>query len=164
MHWPSLIVVLTALCSRVSGHGLIIDIQGANGVYMPGLTGTFIQYFYYQRIMGTILLSYNTPELQYKRILTDRQIVVDGAPRDCSSSSCGSQDDTAIIRDDEFGTDEASALGRSDAEGPVDPARNIAMFLGGGGGGDDASNDTVKRGFLDNILGGGRFFFACYTI
>ena len=80
--------------------------------------------------------------------------MADGTPRDCSSSSCGSQDDTAIIRDDELGTDEASALGRTETDGPVDPAKNIAAFMGDSG---SATNGSAKRGFLDGLLGGGRF-------
>ncbi|KAK2764384.1 hypothetical protein FQN54_009078 [Arachnomyces sp. PD_36] len=115
MHSPISILVFAALCSRVSAHGLITEIQGANGVNMPGLT------------------------------------VVDGTPRDCSSSSCGSQDDTAIIRDDELGSSDASALGRTDASGPVDAATNIAAFMDDGG---SSGNASTKRGFLDSILGG----------
>jgi hypothetical protein len=33
---------LVALAVSVSAHGLITSIQGANGVTMPGLSGTFI--------------------------------------------------------------------------------------------------------------------------
>ncbi|KAJ5201919.1 uncharacterized protein N7498_006582 [Penicillium cinerascens] len=55
--------------------------------------------------------------------------VVDGTPRDCPSGACGGQKDTAIIRDPEMGTSEASALGRT-MSGPVDPKRVIVQFMG----------------------------------
>ncbi|KAI1344220.1 hypothetical protein F5Y15DRAFT_424448 [Xylariaceae sp. FL0016] len=57
--------------------------------------------------------------------------VADGTPRDCSSNRCGSQADTAIIRDDELGTSKASALGRTEGNGPVDAETMIANFMGG---------------------------------
>jgi hypothetical protein len=67
-------------------------------------------------------------------------LVVDGTPRDCAQASCGSQDDTAVIRTRELGTAKASALGRTKAGGPVDPAINIAAFMGG-----DANATDVKQ-------------------
>jgi len=56
--------------------------------------------------------------------------VEDGTPRDCASPGCGSEQDTAIIRAREMGTDRASALGRTKS-GPVDAGAAIAMFMGG---------------------------------
>jgi len=66
--------------------------------------------------------------------------VVDGTPRDCARASCGSQDDTAIIRENELGTARASALGRTRANGPVDPTRIMAIFMDG-----EAGNTTAVR-------------------
>jgi len=76
--------------------------------------------------------------------------VVDGVPRDCASPFCGSEEDTSIIRDDELGTDEASALGRN-SNGPIDPNDNVSQFMG------SSANKTkvkTKRGFLDGLFGG----------
>ncbi|CAJ2505887.1 Uu.00g000170.m01.CDS01 [Anthostomella pinea] len=58
--------------------------------------------------------------------------VADGTPRDCSSNGCGSQADTAIIRDSELGSDKASALGRTQGNGPIDAATMISSFMGNG--------------------------------
>ncbi|KAI1426974.1 cell surface protein [Xylaria sp. FL1777] len=59
--------------------------------------------------------------------------VADGTPRDCSSNGCGSQADTSIIRDKELGTSKASALGRTQGNGPVDPTVMIANFMNASG-------------------------------
>ncbi|KAI1127788.1 cell surface protein [Nemania abortiva] len=59
--------------------------------------------------------------------------VADGTPRDCSSNGCGSQADTSIIRNRELGTDKASALGRTEGNGPVDAAVMISNFMDGSG-------------------------------
>lgn len=56
--------------------------------------------------------------------------VADGTPRDCSSNGCGSQADTAIIRDREISSGKASALGRTQGNGPVDAATMIQNFMG----------------------------------
>ncbi|KAI1175960.1 cell surface protein [Nemania sp. FL0916] len=55
--------------------------------------------------------------------------VADGTPRDCSSNGCGSQADTSIIRDRELGTSKASALGRTEGNGPVDASVMISNFM-----------------------------------
>ncbi|XXG96856.1 hypothetical protein Hte_003147 [Hypoxylon texense] len=57
--------------------------------------------------------------------------VADGTPRDCSSNGCGSQADTAIIRDREISSGKASALGRTQGNGPIDAATMIQNFMGG---------------------------------
>ncbi|TGJ87699.1 hypothetical protein E0Z10_g1077 [Xylaria hypoxylon] len=59
--------------------------------------------------------------------------VADGTPRDCSSNGCGSQADTSIIRNREIGTSKASALGRTQGNGPVDASVMIANFMDGAG-------------------------------
>ncbi|KAI9158229.1 hypothetical protein HJFPF1_06220 [Paramyrothecium foliicola] len=109
--------------------------------------------------------------------------IADGTPRDCSSNGCGSQADTAIIRDREMGGPEASALGRTQGNGPIDAAAMIANFMGTGGANavptnngsassvgqeDDLSglqelrnqrNEQRKRqigGLLGGLMGGGR--------
>ncbi|KAI0882053.1 uncharacterized protein GGS22DRAFT_54010 [Annulohypoxylon maeteangense] len=57
--------------------------------------------------------------------------VADGTPRDCSSNACGSQADTAIIRDREITSGKASPLGRTQGNGPIDAATMIQSFMGG---------------------------------
>lgn len=58
--------------------------------------------------------------------------VQDGTPRDCSSNGCGSQADSAIIRDREIESGEATPLGRTQGNGPVDASVMIANFMGNG--------------------------------
>ncbi|KAI1360529.1 cell surface protein [Xylaria arbuscula] len=97
--------------------------------------------------------------------------VADGTPRDCSSNGCGSQADTSIIRNRELGTEKASALGRTEGNGPVDASVMIANFMDASGAPtnkgaasssgveDDLSglkgaNKDAKRGVLGDLLGG----------
>ncbi|KAM5347941.1 hypothetical protein ACJ41O_007765 [Fusarium nematophilum] len=107
MHY---LAVSAALITAVSAHGVVLSVQGANGVTMPGLS------------------------------------VADGTPRDCSSNRCGSQADTSIIRDREIQSGEASPLGRTQGNGPVDPAVMISNFLGTGGGNAAPTNDGANAG------------------
>ncbi|KAM0351729.1 hypothetical protein ACHAPU_002241 [Fusarium lateritium] len=95
MHY---IVILPAIFTLASAHGVVLSVEGANGVSMPGLS------------------------------------IADGTPRDCSSNGCGSQADTSIIRDREIRSGEASALGRTQGNGPVDASVMISNFLGAGNG------------------------------
>ncbi|ORY59522.1 Gas2, regulated by Bmp1 MAP kinase cascade [Pseudomassariella vexata] len=60
--------------------------------------------------------------------------VADGTPRDCASPRCGSEADTSIIRQNEIGTNRASALGRTQGDGPVDAAKMMAVFMDAQGG------------------------------
>ncbi|KAI9710669.1 MAG: hypothetical protein M1820_002502 [Bogoriella megaspora] len=78
--------------------------------------------------------------------------VIDGTPRDCATPACGSEADTSIIRDNELGTSKASALGRTKGGGAVDPAKNVAAFMGTAA---PPTAATQKRGLLDSLLGGG---------
>ncbi|KAK1570267.1 cell surface protein [Colletotrichum navitas] len=57
--------------------------------------------------------------------------IADGTPRDCSSNGCGSQADTAIIRDSEIASGKASPLGRTQGNGKVDASVMINNFMGG---------------------------------
>ncbi|KAH6895698.1 hypothetical protein B0T10DRAFT_224058 [Thelonectria olida] len=66
--------------------------------------------------------------------------IADGTPRDCSSNRCGSQADTSIIRDREIASGEVGPLGRTEGNGPVDPAVLISSFMGGN------SNVPVNNG------------------
>ncbi|KKY20823.1 putative mas3 protein [Phaeomoniella chlamydospora] len=111
----SVAIAIASLLAQASAHGVVTQIQGANGVNMPGLS------------------------------------VQDGTPRDCASPSCGSEADTSIIRDNELGTDEASALGRTKGGGPVDAAAAISNFMGGSS---TNTSTTKKRGLLGDLLGG----------
>lgn len=56
--------------------------------------------------------------------------VADGTPRDCSSNGCGSQADTAIIRDREVNSGAVGPLGKTQGNGPVDAAMMIGVFMG----------------------------------
>lgn len=104
--------------------------------------------------------------------------VADGTPRDCSSNGCGSQADTAIIRDREVSSGAVGPLGKTQGNGPVDPAMMIKVFMGdmdasmaptngansGVGQEDDLSNAPAAakgnkqnkvRQLLAGLLGGG---------
>lgn len=59
--------------------------------------------------------------------------IADGTPRDCSSNRCGSQADTAIIRDREIQSGQCGPLGRTQGNGAVDPSVMIANFMSGSG-------------------------------
>ncbi|GKT45480.1 uncharacterized protein ColSpa_05661 [Colletotrichum spaethianum] len=57
--------------------------------------------------------------------------IADGTPRDCTSNGCGSQADTAIIRDREIASGQVGPLGRTQGNGPVDASVMIDNFMGG---------------------------------
>ncbi|RYO76202.1 hypothetical protein DL766_001016 [Monosporascus sp. MC13-8B] len=57
--------------------------------------------------------------------------IADGTPRDCSSNRCGSQADTAIIRDREIARGEVGPLGRTQGNGPVNAETMIRTFMSG---------------------------------
>ncbi|GKT93573.1 cell surface protein [Colletotrichum tofieldiae] len=67
--------------------------------------------------------------------------IADGTPRDCSSNGCGSQADTAIIRDREIASGEVGPLGRTQGNGPVDASVMINNFMGGAA----APRTTARR-------------------
>lgn len=56
-------------------------------------------------------------------------LVADGTPRNCALNSCGSQADTAIIRDADM-RGGGGALGKTQGNGQVDPANVISVFMG----------------------------------
>ncbi|TDZ24826.1 hypothetical protein C8034_v012438 [Colletotrichum sidae] len=89
-------LLVAAMAASVSAHGMLLSIEGSNGVTMPGLT------------------------------------IADGTPRDCTSNGCGSQADTAIIRDREIASGEVGPLGRTQGNGPVSAEVMINNFMGGG--------------------------------
>lgn len=98
--------------------------------------------------------------------------IQDGTPRDCSSNRCGSQADTAIIRDREIRSGRATPLGRTQGNGPVNAAVMVGAFMGtaaapptneGEAAGVGVEDDVGVRGFrgrkgrrqfLDRFLGG----------
>ncbi|KAG9384748.1 Cell surface protein [Pyrenophora tritici-repentis] len=93
--------------------------------------------------------------------------IQDGTPRDCSSNGCGSQADTAIIRDREIASGKAGPLGRTQGNGVVDAAVMVGAFMGAGaappanngaaasvGVEDNIPQANQKRQFLSNLLGG----------
>jgi hypothetical protein len=83
------------------------------------------------------------------------------------SSGCGSQADTAIIRDREIASGKAGPLGRTQGNGVVDAAVMVGAFMGAGaappanngaaasvGVEDNIPQANQKRQFLSNLLGG----------
>lgn len=114
MHFSHFAVV-AAFAASVSAHGVVTEIQGANGVNMPGLT------------------------------------VADGTPRDCSSNGCGSQADTAIIRDREIASGKATPLGRTQGNGPVDASVMVAAFMGNGAAPPTNNGASGSVGVEDNL-------------
>ncbi|OAL55423.1 cell surface protein [Pyrenochaeta sp. DS3sAY3a] len=94
--------------------------------------------------------------------------IQDGTPRDCSSNGCGSQADTAIIRDRDIASGKATPLGRTQGNGPVDAAVMIGAFMGNGaappanqgasgsvGVEDNIQQNGQKRQLLGGLFGGG---------
>ncbi|RYN38036.1 hypothetical protein AA0112_g4241 [Alternaria arborescens] len=94
--------------------------------------------------------------------------IQDGTPRDCSSNGCGSQADTAIIRDREIASGKAGPLGRTQGNGIVDAAVMVGAFMGQGaappansgasgsvGVEDNIQQPGQKRQFLGGLFGGG---------
>jgi hypothetical protein len=80
--------------------------------------------------------------------------VIDGTPRDCSSNRCGSQADTAIIRDREIQTGQTGPLGRTQGGGPIDAATMVGNFMGTGGANRAAKRTSWVTRQLSNLLGG----------
>ena len=113
------LTLLSTLTASVSSHGVVTMIKGANGVDMPGLSG----------------ITYPPSPLSicHPLINTHTLKVADGTPRDCSTNRCGSQADTAIIRDREIRRGEVGPLGRTQGNGPIDAATMISNFMGLGG-------------------------------
>ena len=95
MQYSTTILLAAFAATNVLAHGVVTEVQGANGMNLPGLS------------------------------------LIDGTPRDCASPLCGSEADTAIIRDRELGTSKASALGRTQGGGPIDAAKMMAVFMDG---------------------------------
>lgn len=111
--------VVACLVSYTSAHGLVTQITGANGVVMPGLSGR-------SRNRSPNLVDSTFAD----RIFLSFPTVADGTPRDCSSNGCGSQADTAIVRDGEIASGEVGPLGRTQGNGPIDAAAMINVFMG----------------------------------
>lgn len=68
-------------------------------------------------------------------------------------SRCGSQADTAIIRDREIASGKATPLGRTQGNGPVDASVMVAAFMGTGAGAAPPTNQGASgaTGVEDNI-------------
>lgn len=73
-------------------------------------------------------------------------LVLDGTPRDCIPSGCGSQVDTAIIRDPEI-LNGRSALGWTLGGGDVDPAKIISTFMSANRRSSDVQESAEHRSF-----------------
>ena len=90
---------------------------------------------------------------------------MDGVPRGCATPACGAEKDTTIIRQQELGTNKASALGRTNGFGPVNAASAISTFLGGSNSSTSnpseppsssqaANTNNERRGLLSSLAGG----------
>ncbi|KAK4032694.1 hypothetical protein C8A01DRAFT_20265 [Parachaetomium inaequale] len=79
--------------------------------------------------------------------------VADGTPRDCSTNRCGSQADTAIIRDREIRSGEVGPLGRTQGNGPIDAATMVAAFMGSGAGPASVNAANASVGVEDDLGG-----------
>jgi len=79
--------------------------------------------------------------------------VQDGTPRDCSSNGCGSQADTAIIKDSEIASGKAGPLGRTQGNGVVDAAVMVGAFMGTGAAPPANNGASGSVGVEDNIQG-----------
>lgn len=76
---------------------------------------------------------------------------MDGTPRDCPTPNCGSEKDTAIMRNGEMGTNRATALGRTNGYGAINGPAAVAAFMGNG---TASAAPAAKRGLLDGLTGG----------
>ncbi|TPX14008.1 uncharacterized protein E0L32_000402 [Thyridium curvatum] len=76
--------------------------------------------------------------------------VADGTPRDCSTNGCGSQADTAIIRDREINSGKCGPLGRTQGNGPIDAATMIQNFMGAA---TAPTNNGTGVGIEDDLAG-----------
>lgn len=124
-------LVSLAMAASASAHCLVTFVKGANGVKMPGLSGTAA-----------------VPSPPPCLPLTQALPVIDGTPRDFTSNRCGSQGDTSIIRDMDIQQRKCGPLGRTQRNGYVVAEHMIANFMGvfkittlpspnGGSGGED---------------------------
>ncbi|KAL1842340.1 hypothetical protein VTJ49DRAFT_5508 [Mycothermus thermophilus] len=84
--------------------------------------------------------------------------VADGTPRDCSSNRCGSQADTAIIRDREISSGRTGPLGRTQGRGNVDPAEMVATFMGTAAAPARINAANASVGVEDDLSGLSRVF------
>jgi hypothetical protein len=106
------------MATCASAHGVVTMIKGANGVDMPGLS-------------GNNCISWLRKSKDLVVVLTLKlYVVADGTPRDCSSNRCGSQADTAIIRDREISGGQCGPLGRTQGNGPIEAKTMVATFMG----------------------------------
>lgn len=79
--------------------------------------------------------------------------VTDGTPRDCSSNGCGSQADTAIIRDRDIQAG-GSPLGKTQGGGDVTAAKMINVFMGDADPATTGTNSAASGvGQEDNLNG-----------
>jgi hypothetical protein len=65
---------------------------------------------------------------------------------------CGSQADTAIIRDRDMGSGRATALGRTQGNGPIDAAAVISTFMGTGANSAPTNNGTDGASGVEDDL------------
>lgn len=68
-----------------------------------------------------------------------------------AKSGCGSQADTAIIRDRDIASGKATPLGRTQGNGPVDASVMLAAFMGNGAAPPANSGASGSVGVEDNI-------------
>lgn len=164
MYFPRTFLLALTAATSISAHGVVTEIKGANGVSMPGLTiqdGTPRDCS--SKYVSTPL---NLPLKQWKREEKKKSNI--------GNSGCGSQADTAIIRDREIASGKTGPLGRTQGNGNVDASVMVGAFMGSGaappanqgasgsvGVEDDIPQNAQnagagtqrKRQFLSNLLG-----------
>lgn len=131
MQYINSIVVLAFAATKVFAHGVITEVQGANGVNMPGLSGKLV-------LFKSLFFSNNFT-------------VIDGTPRDCATPGCGAEADTSIIR-----ADSVSPLGKTNGGGAVSAATIISAFMNGSGSNTSSTKAArefhkTKRGLLSSL-------------
>ncbi|KKA27672.1 hypothetical protein TD95_001260 [Thielaviopsis punctulata] len=77
--------------------------------------------------------------------------VIDGTPRDCTTAGCGAESDTAIMKTRDIQRGKAGPLGRTKDNNAIDPAVNIAKFMGTAG---NATVPKVRRRIGRRAAGG----------
>ncbi|KAJ6790138.1 hypothetical protein PWT90_05313 [Aphanocladium album] len=77
--------------------------------------------------------------------------VTDGTPRNCFSNTCGSQADTAIMRDAEMKTGKYGALGWNQGKGNIFPETVINTFMGHSNNIETNQGNSGSTGVEDSI-------------
>lgn len=118
-----LLFFTSLLAVSANAHGVLLKVEGANGVTAPGACGKSYRpsdlYWHCHPCQSSSAINVNVTLL-----------VLDGTPRDCIVNACGAQADTAIIRDHEISTGKHGALGWTQGGGDCKPDAVIGEYMG----------------------------------